>query len=291
MKTHNGIESIDHPVIAVTDLDLARATYERLGFKVPPRGSHIEWGTGNLCLMFPDDYLEMRGIIDASRFTMHLDSHLERFGEGLMGVAFGTADVKASCREAAKHGVNTGELRRLTRNFEHPDGWTQPSFELFAPAAADIEGLMHVVVIQQLTPELIRRPDFLQHPNGCTGVNTMAGTIYDIERSAVKMQRLFGEEAVETSERGVSLHMPSGQTIELLLPDVYIREYGEIASSPDPETPRLGAMTLRVADLDKAERLLTGSDVAFERLGDRAIRIARERTCGVTLQFTESGPA
>ena len=96
MNTHNGIELIDHPVIAVTDLDQARAAYERLGFTVPLRGSHIEWGTGNLCIMFADDYLEMRGIIDASRFTMHLDTHLERFGAGLMGVAFGTADVEAS---------------------------------------------------------------------------------------------------------------------------------------------------------------------------------------------------
>ena len=291
MKVHNGIESIDHPVIAVTDLDLARATYERLGFTVPPRGSHIEWGTGNLCLMFPDDYLEMRGIIDAARFTMHLDSHLERFGEGLMGVALGTADVKTSCREAAGHGIDTGELRQLTRNFEHPEGWTQPSFELFAPAADDIEGLMHVVIIQQLTPELIRRPDFLEHPNDCIGVNRMAGTIYDIERCALKMQRLLGEEAVESSERGVFLRIPSGQTIELLLPEVYVQNYGEIAASPDPETPRLGAMTLRVTDLIKAEKLLSDNDVAFTWTDDETIRVARDRTCGVTLQFTENGPA
>ncbi len=32
LKTHNGIKSIDHPVIAVTDFDSARITYERLGF-------------------------------------------------------------------------------------------------------------------------------------------------------------------------------------------------------------------------------------------------------------------
>jgi len=111
---HNGIESIDHPVVAVTDLDSARIACERLGFTVPPRGSHIEWGTGNLCIMFPHDYLEMRGIIDASRFTMHLDSHLDSFGEGLMGVAFGTTNVQASRDEAQRHGVDTGELRRLT---------------------------------------------------------------------------------------------------------------------------------------------------------------------------------
>ena len=288
VKTHNGIGSIDHPVIAVTDLDMARATYERLGFTVPPRGSHIEWGTGNLCIMFPHDYLEMRGIIDASRFTMHLDSHLDNFGEGLMGVAFGTTDVESSCGETAKHGIDTGELRRLTRNFEHPEGWTQPSFELFAPAAADIEGLMHVVVIQHLTPELIRRPDFLEHPNGCIGVNSMAGTIYDIERCALKMQRLLGKEAVESSERGVFLRIPSGQSIELLLPDIFVRDYGEIEATPDPETPRLGAMTLCVSMLENTASFFAENDVAFTQPGIDVIRVASDLTCGVTLQFVEN---
>ena len=86
MHPHNGIELIDHPVIAARNLQDARSTFENLGFVVPPRGSHVEWGTGNLCIMFPDDYLEVRGIIDASRFTMHLDEHLAAYGEGLMGV-------------------------------------------------------------------------------------------------------------------------------------------------------------------------------------------------------------
>ncbi len=124
---HNGIESIDHPVIASDNLDEARVTFERLGFTIPPRGSHVEWGTGNLCIMFPDDYLEIRGIIDASRFTMHLDEHLDAFGEGLMGVAFSTADVQRSHGEMLKHGIDAGDIRTLTRNFEHADGWTQPS--------------------------------------------------------------------------------------------------------------------------------------------------------------------
>ena len=123
-KLHNGIESIDHPVIAARDLGAARITYEKLGFTIPPRGSHVEWGTGNLCIVFPADYLELRGIIDASRFTMHLDEHLDAFGEGLMGVAFGTADVQASFEAATANGVATGDPpngltgRRFRRRFQ-----------------------------------------------------------------------------------------------------------------------------------------------------------------------------
>ena len=272
---HNGIRSIDHPVVAVTDLEQARVAYERLGFTVPPRGSHIQWGTGNLCIMFADDYLEMRGIIDASRFTMHLDTHLEKYGEGLMGVAFGTDHVKASFDEAIANGIDAGDLRQLTRNFEHPEGWTQPSFELFAPAAADIDGLMHVVIIQHLTPELIRRPEFLEHANGCLGVNSMAGTINNIERCAGKMRRLLGSDAVDANDAGVSLSLPTGQRIHLRSTD---------------GAAGLNAMTLRVASLEKTEQHFLQAGVEFKQLESGDIQVAPDDTCGVTLLFTENEP-
>jgi hypothetical protein len=150
---------------------------------------------------------------------------------------------------------------------------------------------MHVVVIEHLTPELIRRPDFLEHPNGCTGIVSMAGTIYDIDRCASKMQRLLGDQAVERNERGVFLRLSNGQSIELLLPDVYVDTYGDIAGSPDPETPRLGAITLRVSKLENTAKLFTDKYVEFTQPDDDVIRVARNDTCGVTLQFVQSESA
>jgi len=272
MDWHNGIENIDHPVIASADLDATRQQFERLGFTVPPRGSHIEWGTGNLCIMFPDDYIEVRGIIDPDKFTMHLDTHLEKHGEGLMGVAFGTSDVKASYAEAQGHGINTGELRQLRRNFEHPEGWTQPSFELFAPDADDIEGLMHVVVIQHLTPELTRRPDFLEHANGCIGISAMTGTIVDIPSCAQKMRRLLGDDAVTESDDGVVLTVPSGQAIHLDTAD----------------TAGLTSMTMRVKDVAATAELFNNNKVSFDRDPDGAIVISASDACGTVLKFSVS---
>lgn len=283
----NGIESLDHPVIAARDLDAARATYERLGFTIPPRGSHIEWGTGNLCIMFPDDYLEIRGIVDASRFTMNLDKHLDFFGEGLMGVAFRTDDVQTSYREMVDHGMRVSEPRRLTRNFEHPEGWTQPSFELCVPEPDDIEGLMHVVVLQHLTPELIRRPDFLSHQNGCVGVNAMAGIIDETERVAAKLALLLGGDSVQTDADGVDLVVPSGQQIDLLLPHVYQARFGDIGRESDSKIPRLGAMTLRVEELGRTQDALAANDLPFDITDDGAIRVSPDYTCGLILDFTE----
>ncbi len=283
----NGIESLDHPVIAARDLDAARITYEQLGFTIPPRGSHVEWGTGNLCIMFPEDYLEIRGIIDASRFTMNLDKHLEQYGEGLMGVAFRTDNLQSSYEDMIRHGMRVAKPGRLTRNFEHPEGWTQPSFELCVPEPDDIEGLMHVVVLQHLTPELIRRPDFLFHPNGCAGVNSMSGIIYDPERVAAKLALLLGDECLRRSTDGVQLVVPTGQQIDLLLPHAYRARFEEINRVPDSQTPRLGAMTLRVDSLAQTQDILAGNDLAFDITDGGVIRVAPDYTCGVILDFTE----
>jgi len=269
---HNGIETIDHPVIASRDLAATREQFERLGFTVPARGSHIEWGTGNLCIMFSEDYIEVRGIVDASRFTMHLDTHLEKHGEGLMGVAFGTSDVKASFVEAGANGINTGDLRQLRRNFEHPEGWTQPSFELYAPDAQDIEGLMHVVVIQHLTPELIRRPDFLEHANGCLGVSEMTGTIKDVPACARKMRCLLGDDAVAEDENSVVLTVPSGQVIRL----------------DKADSSGLSSMTMRVEDLETVASLFDANGINFERDNEGAISISPDDACGTMLKFSET---
>ena len=290
IRRFNGIESLDHPVLASRDLDGARVTYERLGFTVPPRGSHVEWGTGNLCIMFPEDYIEIRGIVDASRFTMNLDKHLDRFGEGLMGAAFRSDDIQASYEEMTTHDMRVSEPRRLTRNFEHPEGWTQPSFRVCVPESEDIEGLMHVVVLQHLTPELIRRPEFLVHANGCKGVNDMSGIIYDAERVASSLSHLVGNDAVRQNADGVRLELPTGQRIDLLFAHAYRAKFGDISRLRKNKSSCLGAMTLRVQSTGRVHDILTGNGLTVDIMENGAIRVGPESACGVILDFTEDPP-
>src|SRR5688572_33409714 len=105
MKHH--LTNLDHPVIAVRDMNAARAVYERLGFTVPPRGRHPEWGTGNWCIQFANDYLELRGFCEPSAApqTRELLAFLAR-REGLMGIAFGTTGAQASHDSLAAAGLN-----------------------------------------------------------------------------------------------------------------------------------------------------------------------------------------
>ena len=285
---YNGIKSIDHPVVAVSDMEASRKVYEKLGFLVPPRGSHVEWGTGNWCIMFEDDYLELRGILDPERYTINLDSVLEQFGEGLMGVAFGTDSAEENHNEMVKNGLNPKELKYLGRNFELPEGWVQPRFALCFPNDEDITGLMHVVLCQHLTPELIRKPEYLIHPNRVVGVDSMWGVIEDIDQVESAQQRLLGKEAVQRVGEGLLLTTPSDQTIHLLSKDEYEKRFGDLSKpAPNGEKTYLGAITLKVDDLTKTKQCLENNNIPFEHSDDE-IQVAADFTCGVVMTFIES---
>jgi|SRR5665213_3520878 len=281
---HNAIKSIDHPVIAVHSLEAARGVYERLGFTVPPRGSHVEWGTGNWCIMFPEDYLELRGIIDPARFTLDLDRHLAEHGEGMMGLAFGTTTADAAFEQMRASGVAAKAVRALARNFELPEGWVQPRFRLCFPEPAGVEGLMHVVVCEHLTPELIRRPEYLVHANGVAGVLGMVGVIEDAERVQAVQRRLLGADAVERAGGDLRLTLPSGQVIELLSPATFTQRYGRFWPDLGRRRSVLPVLRLRVADIDATARCLAAAAVAHRRDAERLMVGPRE-TCGVLFQM------
>ncbi len=284
---HNGILSIDHPFIAVSSMEESYKIYKKLGFNIPPRGSHIEWGTGNWCIMFPNDYLELRGIIDPEKFTVNLDKALEEYGEGLAGVAFGTKSAQGNYDEMVKNGITPKPLRALSRNFELEEGWVTPKFSLCFPEEKDITGLLHVVCCQHLTPELMRKPEYLQHPNKVTGVISMTGRIDDADAVEKAQRKLVGSEAVTRIGNNIRLTLPSGQFIDLLDKSDYDAIYGEDSKQVKNTETYLGVTKLRVSDLEGTKALLNANGVPFKSVSESTIRVQANQACGVILEFSE----
>ena len=276
----NAITGVDHPVIAVRDMVAARAAYERLGFTIPPRGSHIEWGTGNWCIMFADDYLELRGIVDANKECHGLDRFLER-GQGLMGVALGTADIEECHALLVDSGLHPGPVRQLKRNFELEEGTVQPQFSLCFLDETEAPGLMSVVLLQHLTPELIRRPDWLNHANGAQGVASMTAVVEDIEAAAIAHARLFGAEAVRREGSGLVIETETNTTIRVVEPP-------DSGLAGDAEAPGLVSITVAVDSVEATARHFTAGHIDFAPFGVGTIRVAPGETCGVVLDFAES---
>ena len=88
------LDSIDHLIIAVVDLDLAESNYQKVLVTKPVwRGVHEEYGTANSIFNFDNTYLELlsangKGI--GSDLVNHI---LKEEGEGLSGIVFGSNNL------------------------------------------------------------------------------------------------------------------------------------------------------------------------------------------------------
>lgn len=279
-----GIVGIDHPVIGVRDLEAGKRAFERMGFVVPPRGRHIEWGTGNRCVMFERDYIELRGIIDPNKPTHDLGPFLAR-REGLMGVAFATVGCEVSTREAKASGLSPKEPTELTRVFELPEGVVHPRFRLVFFEERETPGLMRSLVCQHLSPELIRRPAWLDHPNGAVKVRHIASVVPDPAALAGAHARLFGKDKVRVSGGRLAIDAGDGASIEMLAPAAAAAE-GETIAGVEP--PYLSSIAVAVRDVERAAKALAAGEVPFSRDG-RGIRVAPEHACGAILRFVPAG--
>ncbi|HUI17015.1 MAG TPA: VOC family protein [Alphaproteobacteria bacterium] len=275
-----GIRGIDHPVIAIRDMAQGRRTYERLGFTVPPRGSHLEWGTGNWCIMFASDYLELRGVVDAGRYLHHLDEFLA-VREGLMGVAFDVADAAASFEKAVAAGVAAMAPRELTRRFELAEGDTFPRFRLVFLGEGAAPGLAGALMIQHMTPQLLRRPEWLEHPNGAVAVQSLTAVVQAPRNARGAFERLFGH--VGGGVQGaIAVRLERDQGVELVSPPEAVRRG---LALPGVSPPYMAALALRVRDLARTATVLAKNGVPFERPEPRRLRVGPEQSCGIICDF------
>ncbi len=282
-----GILGVDHPVIAVADMDASEKIYKKLGFTVPPRGSHLEWGTGNWCIMFADDYLELRGIVDASRYTHHLDEYLAERGEGLMGLAFATADADESHKTALASGLKPTAIKDLTRRFHLSTGDAFPSFRIVYLSESDAPGLLTSVICGHKTPEIIRRPEFLVHPNSVVSVHAITIVVPDPAAYKAAYENLFGADTVKQAGDSLIVTFPQGSRLEIV--DQQGAEARGVAL-PGSKLPYHPAMTLAVSDIEKSKAALTANSVPFETSKDgRSITVAPAHTCGVLMTFSLVG--
>ncbi|MBI1776598.1 MAG: VOC family protein [Proteobacteria bacterium] len=278
-----GIIGIDHPVIAVRDMAAARGFYQRLGFTIPPRGSHLEWGTGNWCIMFQRDYLELRGIVDAERYLHGLDGFLER-REGLMGVAFVPRSADETYSLARACGLDATTPRELTRRFELAEGEVHPRFRLVFFDQRQTEGLMASLVCQHLTPELIRRPEWTRHANGSLAVAALTAVVADITLVRRQQETLFGAAAVREANGRLVVDAGGGARLEFMTQAEAEQRRVALAGVA---LPYLSAITLAVAALAETSGLLERNGVSFQEEDD-LLRVAPEDACGVILRFREN---
>ena len=242
------MRQIDHLVLPVTTLTLARSRLAALGFTVAPDARH-PFGTGNCCVFFANrTYLEPITVVDRAAadiaaaqgtvFVRRVKRFTERQGEGMAMVALKSGDAEADGAAFDQAGFGGEPTFRFARPAAQPDGSSAEIGVVLAFAQDDSAPDAGFFACQHLDPERLYRPELLDHPNGCAGIGAVAAVAEAPEAFAG-----FVGAAVGSAEDGEA-------PARLLSPEAFRERYG--LAAPDPRRGLLfAAIELEVADIDR----------------------------------------
>ena len=277
------IAGIDHAVVGVRDLERARSSYERLGFRVTPRGRHVGQGTANYCVMFATDYVELLGLVDPAQPTGSLDRFLEQ-REGMMALALHSTDAEATSSAWQEAGLASDvcDLGRLV----------EPETELRfrnVKLAPEVTGGVPLFACAHLTPEQMRQPDWLEHPNGTVGIASITVAVDEPGALVEPMGQVFGSTSLTETDDTLAVHTGKGVVL-FATPDDLDMLHPELKTLADDmhaqlTTPSLATLTLRVRDPDATAAWLEQHGLPHRRDRSGAIGISPELTNGVMLEF------
>ena len=281
-----GIAGIDHVVVGVRDLERARMGWTRLGFTLTPRGRHLGQGTANYCVMFAADYLELLGFAEPDEHARKLERFLaER--EGPISVAFAPeVSVDKTAAALAALGLHPSEPRALGRQLELPEGTVVPRFSLLTLPPEETPAL-DSFICGHLTPELVRRPEWLMHPNGALGLRSIYLIVAETTPLLPAYDRLFGLHEVTTTD-AVACVRVGPHRILFSTPDDFETMHPGIDVDPNFPLPGIAALELAIGDRDRAADHLAQWQVEFDELPDGRLAIPAEEANGLILFLVEA---
>ena len=194
---------LDHVLIAVRDLDAAKDTFERLGFKVTPEGKHPGRGTSNRLVVFGGEYLELISVHDpeGDLFRPNLPSFLDA-REGLFIFSMGTSDVHERVRSVRSAGVLITDPVKGSR--QAGDGmtaysWTQAEVDPEEMPGSQTFFIQHDHTIEERYTE---PPDPTNHPNGVLGISSLSLAVKDADAASRRWIEAFGLKRVSEETEG-----------------------------------------------------------------------------------------
>jgi Glyoxalase-like domain len=253
---------IDHLVLPVTTLTLARSRLTGLGFVVAPDAQH-PFGTGNCCVFFQNHtFLEPITIVDRMAADMAAAEHVtfvtrmkrftERQGEGFAMVALQSDDAEADHAAFEGAGLGGGPVHRFSRIAKLPDGTEREIGFALASVEFPAAGDASFFTSQHLAKGVLFQPAFVDHPNGALGVSAVSAVAENPADFHILLEGATGQRELRTTSFGIEAEV-DGETFFILTPAGFRARY-EI----DPPNPRRGmrfaAFELKVLDLERAAR-------------------------------------
>ncbi|MFC0387322.1 VOC family protein [Muricoccus vinaceus] len=251
MRTASGL---DHVGVCSRDAAALWDAHERLGFALTPvaqqSGAQGKLGTANRCAMLRRGYLELLAIVDPALPDNGLGAMLDRFA-GAHILALGMDEPQANLARLRRAGLDVPGIAPLSRPVE-PGGAVARFERLPLPDAP--EG--RVQLVRHLTPELIWREAWLDHPNGARELRAAILVSDRPAESAARLSRLAGLPLEPDPAGGFALPLPDGARVRVLGPD---EAAALLPGLQAPALPAVAGVVLGVSDLDATRRALSGA--------------------------------
>ena len=260
---------IDHLVVAVHDLDAARAAYARLGFTLTPPARH-PFGTSNSLVQLDGGFLELLAVADPAAIPDPGEGQFS-FGafnraflesqEGLSMLVLRSSDPEVDRADFAARGLTVYEPFGFERTARGPDGIERKvAFSLTFTSDRRLKQAGFFTCMNHY-PENFWRADYQHHANGATRIAAAVMVARDPADFHEFLTHFTGQHDMHSDSLGIALDTGAGR-VEVLSPVGYKAFFGEDVGA-DP-VPRFRAMRIAVADLMETRRVLEASEVPFE---------------------------
>lgn len=284
---------IDHPLVAVADLDVAGERATALGFTLNPRHSH-PWGTDNHLLFLRHNFIELIGIAHPE-LTDYRDSNGFQFakvvearltiGEGIAMLALESEAMTtdhALLTARGFEGHSPIEFRRLA-HLDSGDVEVGVALNILHSPA---QPFLTQFLCQQLRPELFRTdPTLEQHANTATSITDVWYVSDNPAHDIDHFRHIHGDDAVTPQRGGFKIQTEKGNCH--LLSCQAISEHFEILRGIPATPARAVALTLACHDIERAIQHWSEHALPFVRLTENEIDIPPEVLGGTLLRFSQ----
>lgn len=261
------IQTLDHVLVLTGDLAAAtERTAALLGREPSWRGEHPGAGTANALFRLDNTYLELLSPAGDAGLAAQLRERLERQGEGVFGLAFGSADADETLAELRERGVDVADPAPGSGRDTQTGAERHWRNAFLTPAAG--RGLLLFVIEHASPPDSLPLRTPSEPPSAVHALDHVVVLTRDADGArALYRDRLGLRLALDRSfaERGVRLlfFRVGGATVEI---------GASTKQEADPEAPdRFGGLAWKVEDAEAARsRLLAaGFDVSPVRKGHK----------------------
>ncbi|TRL37558.1 VOC family protein [Rhizobium straminoryzae] len=294
-----GFLGIDHPLIAVRDLDAAVERFRALGFTFAPQSRH-PWGTSTCIAIMDRSLIELVSIYDETlldsyaagdfRFGRFVHDHL-REREGIALTALNSDAAETDTALVIARGITCQGTIAFGRDVNRPDGTPDRTSTTLKILGSPEMPRLSNFICQQHRPDLIYVPQWSTHRNGAMSYSQLTIMAEKAHQHAVRerLAGLYGEQSLFVLENGFGARTGRGAYVVTDQRGVE-RRYGTLPGGVNPaDGPCCIAAHIKVPDLDRVAAILAENAVTAT-IGPEDIRLPDAAAYGnVFLAFSATG--